>query len=239
VTAARAASREATGGTEDKIAFIFSPVKNNYRYIVIEGNIGAGKTSLAKRIAGTYGARLILEKFADNPFLPKFYREPVRYAFPLELSFLAERYSQLKKETGQSDMFSPFTVADFYFMKSIVFAAATLDEDEYKLYRQLFHIIYQSLPKPDLYIYLHVNTEGLLRNIKKRGRDYESTIDEAYLLKIQDSYFKWFRQNPDHTYLVIDINNIDFVNNEKDYTKILDLIFGKSHGRGINRAILN
>lgn len=238
MTVARGASREATGGIEDKIVFIFSPVKHKYRYIVIEGNIGAGKTSLAKRIASTYGARLILEKFADNPFLPKFYSEPARYAFPLELSFLAERYSQLKMETGQPDMFSPFTVADFYFMKSIVFASATLEEDEYKLYRQLFHIIYQSLPKPDLYVYLHVDTDGLLRNINKRGRDYESTIDEDYLLKIQGSYFKWFRQNPDHTYLVIDINNIDFVNNEEDYIKIIDLIFGKSHSRGINRAIL-
>ncbi|HDZ41362.1 MAG TPA: hypothetical protein ENH59_06765 [Bacteroidetes bacterium] len=210
-----------------------------YKYIVIEGNIGAGKTSLARMIADTYNARLILEKFADNPFLPKFYREPERYAFPLELSFLAERYTQLKKEIGHFDIFSPFTVADFYFMKSIVFASATLEEDEYKLYRQLFHIIYQSLPKPDLFVYLHADTPVLVENIKKRGRDFESAIDEKYLLKIQNSYFSWFRQNPGHTYLIIDINNIDFVNNEEDYEKIRDLIFRKRHGKGLNRTILN
>ncbi|MDT8400061.1 MAG: deoxynucleoside kinase [Bacteroidales bacterium] len=214
-------------------------METRYSYIVIEGNIGAGKTSLAHMIADTYGARLILEKFADNPFLPKFYREPERYAFPLELSFLAERYTQLKKEVGHREIFSPFTVADFYFMKSIVFASATLEEDEFKLYRQLFHIIYQSLPKPDLYVYLHVDTPGLVRNIRKRGRDFESTIDEEYLLKIQNSYFNWFRQNPGHTYLIIDINNIDFVNNEEDYAKIRDLVFNKNHSKGLNRTILN
>jgi len=211
---------------------------HDYKYIVIEGNIGAGKTSLAKMIAESYGARMVLEKFADNPFLPKFYSEPDRFAFPLELSFMAERYTQLKNEIGNFDIFSPFTVADFYFMKSIVFASATLEEDEFNLYRQLFHIIYQSLPKPDLYIYLHVEPAGLIRNIARRGRDYESTIDEKYLIKIQNSYFNWFRQNPEHTYLILDINNIDFVNNGNDYSKILNVIFGEKHSKGLNRTIL-
>ncbi|MEA1887384.1 MAG: deoxynucleoside kinase [Bacteroidota bacterium] len=213
-------------------------MESRYRYIVIEGNIGAGKTSLAKKIADTYDARLILEKFSDNPFLPKFYKEPERYAFPLELSFLAERYRQLKNEIGHFDIFSSFTVADFYFMKSIVFASATLKEDEFNLFRQLFNIIYQSLPKPDLYIYLHVDMPGLINNIAKRGRGYESTIDEKYLLKIQNSYFNWFRQNPEHTYLILDINNINFVNNEEDYFKILNAIFKEKHSKGLNRVIL-
>ena len=213
-------------------------METRYQYIVIEGNIGAGKTSLARMIADTYDARLILEKFADNPFLPKFYSEPERYAFPLELSFMAERYMQLKNEIGHFNIFSPFTIADFYFMKSIVFASATLQDDEFKLYRQLFHIIYQSLPKPDLYIYLHVEPQGLIRNIARRGRDYESTIDEKYLLKIQNSYFNWFRQNPEHTYLILDINNIDFVNNKKDYLKVINTIFEEKHSKGLNRAIL-
>ncbi len=212
--------------------------ENEYRYIVIEGNIGAGKTSLARMISDTFGARLILERFADNPFLPKFYKEPGRYSFPLELSFLAERYMQLKNETGNFEFFSPFTVADFYFMKSIVFASATLEEDEFRLYRNLFQIIYQSLPKPDLYIYLHVDTPRLINNIARRGREYESTIDEKYLLKIQKSYFSWFRQNPQHTYLILDINNIDFVNNSEDYSEILKAIFEKKHDKGINRTIL-
>jgi len=213
-------------------------LEHKYKYIVIEGNIGAGKTSLAKMIAGKYDARIVLEKFADNPFLPKFYREPKRYAFPLELSFLAERYNQLKTEIGNLDIFSPFVVADFFFMKSIVFASATLEEDEFNLYRQLFHIIYQSLPRPDLYVYLHVDTPGLLKNIAKRGRDYESSINEDYLLKIQNSYFNWFRQNPEHKYLILDINDIDFVNNRNDYSKLLDAIFGQSHTKGLNRYIL-
>ncbi|MDZ7737586.1 MAG: deoxynucleoside kinase [Bacteroidales bacterium] len=212
--------------------------ENDYRYIVIEGNIGAGKTSLARMISDTFDARLILERFADNPFLPKFYKDPGRYSFPLELSFLAERYMQLKNETGNIDIFSPFTVADFYFMKSIVFASATLEEDEFKLYRSLFNIIYQSLPKPDLYIYLHVEVPRLLENIALRGREYEAAIDEKYLLEIQKSYFSWFRQNPQHTYLILDINNIDFVNEKEDYSKILETIFEKKHDKGINRAIL-
>ncbi len=213
-------------------------MEHKYRYIVIEGNIGAGKTSLAGMIAGSFNARLILERFADNPFLPKFYRDPERYSFPLELSFLADRYNQLKNEIGNFDIFSPFTIADFYFMKSIVFASATLGEDEYNLYRQLFHIIYQSLPKPDLYVYLHMSPQRLLRNIAHRGRDYEATIDGEYLLKIQNSYFNWFRQNPGHTYLVLDINDIDFINNHNDYDKILDVIFCKAHSKGLNRVIL-
>lgn len=223
---------------DDFLYSMVSDIKNNYRYIVIEGNIGAGKTSLAKMISDTFDARLILERFADNPFLPKFYEEPAKYSFPLELSFLAERYMQLKKETGNFEIFSPFTVADFYFMKSIVFASATLEEDEFKLYRSLFHIIYQSLPKPDLYIYLHVDTDRLINNIARRGREYESIIDKEYLFKIQKSYFSWFRQNPQHTYLILDINNIDFVYNEEDYYKILKAIFEKMHDKGINRAIL-
>lgn len=213
-------------------------METRYQYIVIEGNIGAGKTSLATMIAETYDARLILEKFADNTFLPKFYKEPERYAFPLELSFLADRYMQLKNEIGHIDIFSPFTVADFYFMKSIVFASATLEDDEFNLYRQLFQIIYQSLPKPDLYIYLHVEPPNLIRNIAQRGRAYESSIDQDYLRQIQNSYFNWFRQNPEHTYIILDINNIDFVNNRNDYEKILNAIFNEKHSKGLNRYIL-
>jgi len=189
-------------------------MKIRYNYVVIEGNIGAGKTTLAGRIAEQFNARLILERFADNPFLPKFYDDPDKYSFPLELSFLASRYKQLKEELVPQDLFKTFTVADYYFMKSLVFAASTLEGDEFNLYRQIFYIIYGSIPKPDIFVYLHLKPDRLLLNIEKRGRSYEKSITAEYLQKIQDSYFSFFRQNPDNKYLIIDINGIDFVENE-------------------------
>ncbi|MCU0363645.1 MAG: deoxynucleoside kinase [Bacteroidales bacterium] len=211
---------------------------SRYNYIVIEGNIGAGKTTLSTRIAEEFNARLILERFADNPFLPKFYNDPAKYSFPLELSFLAARYKQLKDELVPGDLFKAFTVADYYFMKSLVFAASTLDGDEYNLYRQIFYIIYGSLPRPDIYVYLHLSPERLMKNIEKRGRNYETSITREYLLKIQDSYFTFFRQNPDNRYLIIDINEVDFVENEDDYRKITDLIFKNDYPSGMNTVIL-
>lgn len=209
-----------------------------YNYVVIEGNIGAGKTSLSTRIASEYNARLVLEQFADNPFLPKFYKEPDKYAFPLELSFLASRYKQLNDEVGSQDIFRSFTVADYYFMKSLVFAASTLKGEEYNLYRQIFYIIYGQMPKPDIYVYLHQTPERLMENIRKRGRDYEKHITAAYLRKIQESYFSFFRQNPESKYLIIDVNNIDFVENEEDYRKITETIFAGQWDKGLNMVIL-
>jgi deoxyguanosine kinase len=206
--------------------------------MVIEGNIGAGKTTLATRISEQFNGRLILEHFADNPFLPKFYQDPDKYSFPLELSFLASRYKQLNEELGSQDLFKAFTVADYYFMKSLVFAASTLKGDEYSLYRQIFYIIYSSLPKPDIYVYLHINTERLLENIKKRGREYEKSITGEYLQKIQDSYFAFFKQNPENKYLVIDINEIDFVANRSHYSKIIDTIFLNDYPVGLNKVIM-
>jgi len=213
-------------------------MKIKYNYVVIEGNIGAGKTTLATRIAEQFNGRLILERFADNPFLPKFYQEPDKYSFPLELSFLASRYKQLNEELGSQDLFKAFTVADYYFMKSLVFASSTLKGEEYNLYRQIFYIIYSSLPKPDIYVYLHIAPERLLENIKRRGREYEKSITRAYLQKIQESYFTFFRQNPGNRYLVIDINNLDFVANINHYNIIIDTIFGTDHLNGLNKVIL-
>jgi deoxyguanosine kinase len=213
-------------------------MKIKYNYVVIEGNIGAGKTTLAGRISDQFNARLILEHFADNPFLPKFYKDPEKYSFPLELSFLASRYKQLKEELVPQDLFKSFTIADYYFMKSLVFAASTLTGDEYNLYRQIFYIIYGSLPKPDIYVYLHLNPDRLLKNIDSRGRNYEKSITKEYLQKIQDSYFSFFRQNPDNKYLIIDINEIDFVANENHYSKIIDTIFFDDYPVGINKVIL-
>lgn len=207
----------------------------NYRLVVIEGNIGAGKTSLATRISADFESQLILERFADNPFLPKFYKDPERYAFPLEMSFLADRYNQLKRELIDPDIFSPLTVADYYFMKSLIFAANTLAGDEYKLYSELFHIMYSSLPKPDLYVYLHQDTDNLLINIWNRGRDYESAITADYLKKIQAGYFDFFRQEQTMRILLVDTREIDFVNNNEHYLSLLDSIFGQEYPVGLSR----
>jgi deoxyguanosine kinase len=209
-----------------------------YNYIVIEGNIGAGKTTLASRISDQFDARLILEHYSDNPFLPKFYSDPGKYSFPLELSFLASRYKQLNEELVPQDLFKTFTVADYYFMKSLVFASSTLTGDEYYLYRQIFYIIYGSLPKPDLFVYLHLNPDRLLQNIRKRGRKYEESISREYLQKIQDSYFTFFRQNEGIKYLIIDINAIDFVADDKQYAKIIETIFYNDYTVGLNNVIL-
>lgn len=211
---------------------------SKYNYVVIEGNIGSGKTSLASRIAGDFNARLILERFNDNPFLPKFYNEPAKYSFPLELSFLASRYKQLKEELVPQDLFKSFTVADYYFTKSLIFAASTLEGDEYNLYRQIFHIIYGSLPRPDIFVYLHMETDRLIRNIEKRGRPYEKNITRGYLNKIQESYFSFFRQNPDNKYVIIDVNNLDFVGNESHYRKITGIIFEADYSIGINKVTI-
>lgn len=214
-------------------------MKIRYNYVVIEGNIGAGKTTLATRISEEFNARLILEHFADNPFLPKFYSDPAKYSFPLELSFLASRYRQLNDELVPRDLFKTFTVADYYFMKSLVFASSTLEGDEFNLYRQIFYIIYGSLPKPDIFVYLHLSPERLLENIAKRGRDYEKSITLDYLKKIQESYFSFFRQNPDTKYLVIDAEKIDFVAVEKDYRRVIDAIFHDDYPKGLNMLVLD
>ena len=211
---------------------------SKYNYLVIEGNIGSGKTSLATRLAEHFNTRLILEEFADNPFLPDFYANPSRYAFPLELSFLAERYHQLKEKFSQPELFTPTTISDYLFVKSLIFARINLREDEYDLYRKLFNIIDPMLPKPDLLVYLHNTTANLLDNIKKRGRSYESGISAEYLDRVHNSYMDYFRQATEIKILIVSTEGVDFVNNISDYKKLLDLI-GKNYKNGINTAILS
>lgn len=206
------------------------------QYLVIEGNIGAGKTTLATMLAQDLNAKLILEQFADNPFLPQFYQNPERYSFPLELSFLAERYKQLNVDLRTGSLFQNLTIADYFFMKSLIFAQNTLSGDELQLYKQIFSIIYNTLPKPNLYVYLHLSTDKLLQNIKKRGRDYEQTISADYLNNLTQGYFDFFKQHPDYTFLVIDTSNLDFVANAEDYLKIKKVIFDKSYNKGVNRV---
>jgi deoxyguanosine kinase len=207
-------------------------------YLVIEGNIGAGKTTLARMLSVDLNSKLILEGFSDNPFLPKFYADPAKYSFPLELSFLAERYSQLKTDLESRDLFHELTITDYYFMKSLIFAQNTLAPDEYNLYRKFFDIIYERMPKPDLYVYLHLPENMLIENIRKRGRDYEQSIELSYLKTIREGYFNFFSQQTGFPVLIIDTSNVDFVNNRSDYLLIRTLLFENKHSDGISRVIL-
>jgi 2-amino-4-hydroxy-6-hydroxymethyldihydropteridine diphosphokinase len=196
----------------------------DYNYIAIEGNIGAGKTSLATNISHEFNAKLILERFADNPFLPKFYKEPKRYAFTLEMSFLADRYQQISDDLSQLDLFKDFIVSDYDVFKSLIFSKITLPEDEFALYRKLFYQVYKDIAKPDLYIYLYQNTERLQANIKKRGRNYEQNIADDYLEKINTGYLEFLKNHPDFNVKIIDISEKDFVKNREDYVWVLEQI---------------
>ncbi len=195
-----------------------------FNYIAFEGNIGAGKTTLVHKIAEDFNAKTVLERFADNPFLPKFYKDQNRYAFPLEMSFLADRYQQLSDDLAQFDLFKDFIVADYHIFKSLIFAKITLQEDEYRLYRNLFDIIYKEMPKPDLYIYLYQNTDRLLQNIKKRGRTYEQNIEGQYLDKINNGYLEYIKSQKDLNVLIIDVSDRDFVKKQEDYLFVLNEI---------------
>ena len=193
-------------------------------YIAVEGNIGAGKTSFSTMISEDFNAKLILERFKDNPFLPKFYENKERYAFSLEMSFLADRYQQLTDDLAQYDLFKDFVISDYDVFKSLIFAKITLHEDEYSLYHKLFHLMYKELVKPELYIYLYQNTERLLENIKKRGRDYEQNIQPEYLVDINKSYLNFIKSQSNMKVQVIDISGLDFVSNRKDYLWLLSEI---------------
>mgnify|MGYP006185260043 CR=1 FL=1 len=201
-----------------------------FNYIAIEGNIGAGKTTLSSKIAEDFNAKLVLERFADNPFLPKFYEDQSRYAFPLEMSFLADRYQQLSDDLAQFDLFKDFIVADYHIFKSLIFAKVTLAEDEFRLYKTMFDIIHKEMPKPDLYVYLYQNTEQLLENIKKRGRSYEMQIPAEYLEKINQGYLDFIKTQTNLNVLIIDVSDKDFVNNQEDYIFILGEIEKKITG---------
>ncbi len=205
-----------------------------YNYIAIEGNIGAGKTTLSTRMAEQFNARLILEQFEDNSFLPKFYEDQERYAFPLELSFLADRYQQLKTRLAAHDLFHPVTIADYFIHKSLIFARKTLNDQEFTLYSRLFAIIDNVLPKPDLLVYLYLDINRLQENIRKRGRTYEQNIQDEYLLKIQEGYFDYIRQQQGMRILLIDTNDLDFVANPQDYDKIIKLIM-QEYPVGVHR----
>lgn len=198
-------------------------MKNNF--IVIEGNIGSGKTTLSKMIAEKYEAKLVLEEFDENPFLPKFYENSEKYAFPLEMSFLAERFQQLNETLLNRDLFKQLTIADYYVFKSLIFSEITLTKDEYILYRKFFHIMYTDLIKPDLYVYLYQTTDRLLENISRRGRQYEQNINRNYLNKINQSYMKYIKEHSYLNVLILDVSEVDFIQNDSIKEKIISKIF--------------
>lgn len=195
-----------------------------YNFITIEGTIGAGKTTLAKKLAADFNGKLILEQFEENPFLPKFYEDPQRHAFPVELYFMAERFQHLNKLLSEADIFKSFTVSDFLFQKSLIFANNNLNEDEARLYRMLFDIINPSLPRPDLVIYLYAPVEKLLHNIQKRGRVYEQNISAAYLEHIQSAYLKYFKMQTQSRIVLVNTAQLNFAESEEDYKVITALL---------------
>jgi len=207
-----------------------------YNYIAIEGTIGAGKTSLATMLSRDLDSRLILEQFEDNAFLPKFYKDPEKYAFPLELSFLASRFQQLKNELSVTDIFRNLIVSDYFISKSLIFSKATLQEDEFNLYTRLFNIINLSLPSPDLVVYLYASVSRLKSNIILRGRSYEQDIEHAYLERLQEGYFEYLGKLTGIRILVIDTNRLDFVNNPDHYNWLKEIIF-KPYDTGIHRIV--
>lgn len=195
----------------------------NYHFITIEGNIGAGKTTLAHLLSKHFNARLILEQFADNPFLSKFYENPQQYAFPLELFFMAERYKQLKDLLHTKDLFQHITISDYLFSKCLLFAKINLPGEEFRLYQKLFDIIYQQLYQPDILIYLHVPVRQLQQNIKKRNRSFEQAIPDEYLMNLQHTYLQYIKQHDMKT-LIVDAGNADFLGNEKHLQVIIEAL---------------
>ncbi|HJT72874.1 MAG TPA: deoxynucleoside kinase [Chitinophaga sp.] len=203
-----------------------------YRYITIEGNIGAGKTTLANKLAEHFNAKLILEEFADNPFLPKFYEKPQQYAFPLELFFMAERYKQLKDMLQMQDMFSQLVISDYLFIKSLLFAKINLKEEEYNLYQKLFEIINPQLVQPDLLIFLNAPVSRLQQNIRTRNRSYEQQIADEYLENVHEMYMQYIKQHPVRT-LMIDMTKVDFVKSPADFDFLLKSL-DKEYAPGVH-----
>lgn len=194
-----------------------------YHFITIEGNIGVGKTTLAHLLSKRLNARLVLEQFADNPFLAKFYENPRKNAFPLELFFMAERYKQLKDLVHTKDLFQSITISDYLFTKCLLFAKVNLPEEEFVLYQRLFDIIHQQILQPDILIYLHAPVSHLQGNIRRRGRSYEQAIPDQYLFNIQQTYTSYIKQHNLRT-LFVDASNADFLNNDKHVDVIIDAL---------------
>ncbi|MBK9017528.1 MAG: deoxynucleoside kinase [Saprospiraceae bacterium] len=206
-------------------------------FIAIEGNIGAGKTTLCKMLEDDFDCRLILEQFTDNPFLPEFYKNPERHAFPVELFFMTERHKQLQESLSQRELFPQLLVSDYFFIKTLLFAKNNLNDEEYRLFQRLFHTLNASFPKPDLLVFLHRSVPDLLSNIQKRGRDIEKNIQSDYLQALQEAYFNFFKSENDLPILIIDVTGVDFWSEESAYEKMVGLM-KRSYSKGIHRAAI-
>lgn len=206
-----------------------------YSFIAIEGNIGAGKTTLSHRLSADFDRRLILEQFSDNPFLPYFYEQPERYAFPVELFFMTERHKQLQTELAQTQLFGQEVIADYFFVKTLLFARNNLQDEEYRLFTRLYQVLNASFPHPELLVYLHRPVAALRANIRKRGRDYEQQITDDYLLEIQQAYFDYFKSQTKVPVLILDLDDKDFAETEDNYRRILDIL-SESYEAGLHRV---
>ncbi|MFT6337938.1 MAG: deoxyguanosine kinase [Saprospiraceae bacterium] len=208
-----------------------------YNFITIEGNIGSGKTTFCKKLQEEYNCQLILEEFDDNPFLPLFYKDQQRWAFTVELFFMTERYKQMQNQLVSRDMFVDFTVSDYAFIKTLLFARQNLEESEFKMFHQIFTTLNQSFPQPEILVYFHRSVEHLQSNIAKRGREYEKNITDEYLIKVQNSYFDYFRNILSFPVLIIDLNTIDFETNDRNYEEV-KLLLAKNYNPGVHRISL-
>ena len=202
-----------------------------HRFLAIEGNIGAGKTTLCNMMAEQFDCRLLLEQFTDNPFLPFFYESPERYGFPVELFFMTERHKQLQEHFAQPDLFQETTIADYFFVKTLLFAKNNLNDEEYRLFQRLWQVLNQTFPRPDVLFYLHRPVDILLKQIKNRGRDYEKNISAEYLTEIQNAYFDYFKMEQHVPIVVIDLNEINYLVDKGIYQKLIE-IFGKTYPNG-------
>jgi deoxyguanosine kinase len=195
----------------------------NHHFIAVEGNIGAGKTTLTQLLSQYYNAKLMLEEFSENPFLTKFYENPKQYAFPLELFFLAERFKQQQELIKNTDLFQSVTISDYLFTKCLLFAKVNLPEEEYRLYQKMFDVFQQQLVTPDVLIYLHAPVSKLQSNIKKRNRKFEQSIPDEYLYKLQETYTSYIKQHNIKT-IFVDASNADFLYNEAHFKLITDAL---------------
>ena len=209
-----------------------------YNFIAIEGNIGTGKTTFCEMLASDFSCRLVLEQFTDNPFLPLFYEQPERYGFPVELFFMTERHKQMEAAFANVDLFAPLSIADYFFIKTSLFAKNNLKDEEFRLFYRLFEVLNSTFPKPDILVYLHRSVDNLLENIKKRGRNYETDISREYLTEIQNVYFEYFRTEKSLPIVIVDVEGVDFINDEAAYSDLINILKQK-YENGLHRLSLN